>query len=257
MNLKINKKQLKKALGASMIIMSTAVVGGCDAKTVTEDVTEIYSTIDSNDESGKIDPQVVDVAGEDFKLVIENSIDKADKKWRITSNKQILTKINTKGLPADTEVWIDNIHTDTYIISTTEEMYGIKQDSMDDHSHSEQVLGFPISDTISYYGYNEIEGQDKDFIEGSSYGFNGYSSGTIEQRRHSESEYLEETVYANEISSVYDLWVQKGNQKPYMTTAKSTIVVLVCNEVKKEEDGKVKVYRYDRNGEYTEVTGEK
>ena len=43
----------------------------------------------------------------------------------------------------------------------------------------------------------------------------------------------------------------------YMTTAKSTIVVLVCNEVKKEEDGKVKVYRYDRNGEYTEVTGEK
>lgn len=257
MNLKVNEKHLKRALGASMILMSTAVVSGCNAKTVTEDVTEIYSTIDSNDESGKIDPQIVDVAGEDFKLVIENSIDKSDKKWRITSNKQILTRINTKDLPADTKVWIDNIHTDTYIISTTEEMHGIKQDSMDDHSHSEQVLGFPISDTISYYGYNEIEGQDKDFIEGSSYGFNGYSSGTIEQRRHSESEYLEETVYANEISSVYDLWIQKGDQEPYMTTAKSTIVVLVCNEVTKEEDGKVKVYRYDRNGECKDITDEK
>jgi len=61
---------------------------------------------------------------------------------------------------------------------------------------------------------------------------------------------LEKGVYANEISSIYDLCVQKGDNEPYMTTAKSTIIVLVHNEVKKEEDGKVKVYHYDRQGNY-------
>jgi len=251
MKININKKQLKKVLGASMIVMSTAVLSGCESKTLTEDVTEIYDVIDSNDEDGKIVPQVASVKGEDFQLVIENSIDKEkSKNWTITSNKQILTRVYTKGLPEDTKVWIDNIHTDTYLTSSTEEMNGIKQDSMDDHSHTEKVWGFPVSDTVSYYGYVEIEGQDREFIEGSSYGFDGYSSGEIHQRRHSEAEFLEKGVYANEISSIYDLWVQKGDNEPYMTTAKSTIIVLVHNEVKKEEDGKVKVYHYDRQGNY-------
>jgi len=170
MKININKKQLKKVLGASMIVMSTAVLSGCESKTLTEDVTEIYDVIDSNDEDGKIVPQVASVKGEDFQLVIENSIDKEkSKNWTITSNKQILTRVYTKGLPEDTKVWIDNIHTDTYLTSSTEEMNGIKQDSMDDHSHTEKVWGFPVSDTVSYYGYVEIEGQDREFIEGSSY----------------------------------------------------------------------------------------
>lgn len=249
MNIKINKKALKKVLGASMIIASTSIISGCGEKTLTEDVTKIYDTIDSNNDSGKIVPQYAKVKGEDFQLVVESSLDKEDSKnWTITSNKQILSKVYTKGLPADTKVWIDNIHTDTYLVATEEKMNGIKQDSMDDHSHSSNVLGFPISDTMSYYGFNEIEGQDKDFIEGASYGFDNYESGHIEQKRHTESDFLSEGVYANEISTIYDLWVQKGDNEPYMTTAKSTIIVLVYNEVKTEENGKVKVYRYDRYG---------
>lgn len=259
-NLKIiNIKKLKKLLGLT-IVLTTSLTGCNPSKTLSDDVTEIYTTIDSNTD-GEIEPQVIDVLGEDFKLVVENYLDKENSKdWHITSNKELFTKICTQGLPSDTKVWIDNIHTDTYIIATLEEMNNIKQDSMDDHSHNSEVLGFPISDKVNYYGTIEIEGQDMNFIEGSSYGFNGYNSGTITQRRHSESEFLEKSVYANEITSVYDLWVQKGDDEPYMTTAKSSVVVIVDNEVTKIESTKagkkIRVYRYERNGN-SEIISEK
>lgn len=48
-----------------MIIASTSIISGCGEKTLTEDVTKIYDTIDSNNDSGKIVPQYVDVKGED------------------------------------------------------------------------------------------------------------------------------------------------------------------------------------------------
>jgi len=135
-------------------------------------------------------------------------------------------------------------------------MSNIKQDSMDDYSHNENSWGSPISDTVNYYGYNEIEGENLEFIEGSSHGFRCYYSGLVTTRRHEENEFLECSVYANEISSIYDLWIQKGNSEPYMTPAKSAIEVLVYNEVTVKDKDKIKVYKYDRNGDRTLISEE-
>lgn len=256
-----NIGKLNAILGLSFVL-GTSLTGCKSSQTLTDDVTEIYTTIDSNENGIKeTEPQIVNIEGEDFKLEVKYYLDKEDSKdWHITSNKELFVEASIKGMPEDTKIWIDNVHTDTYIIATTEAMNGIKQDSMDDHSHNTEILGFPISDTVKYHGIIEIEGQDKDFIQGSSYGFNGYSNGTINQRRYSESEYLEKTVYANEIISVFDLWVQKGENEPYITGAKSRVVVIVDNEVTKiekdKDDVKIKVYRYDRKGN-SEVISEK
>lgn len=245
-----NLKKLKAILGLTTVLTITTLTGCDDSRAVTDDATEIYTTIDSND--GQIDrkPQTIDVEGEDFKLIVENYVDKT-KKWKITDNKELYSKIHTKDLPANTKVWIDNIHADTYIVATDELMNGIKQDSMDDHSHSTEVLGFRISDDITYHGSFGIEGQNDNFIKGSFYGFEGYESGSVKEERRTEEDYLAATVYANKITSIYDLWVQKDDEEPYMTVAKSDILVLASNEITKiNDEGTVEKYRYDRNGNY-------
>ena len=73
---------------------------------------------------------------------------------------------------------------------------------MDDRVHNAQMVGFPISDTNTYSNVNSIEGQNQTFMQGSFYGFNGYSSGSISEKRYVESDYLSGGVYANKINSV-------------------------------------------------------
>ena len=252
------KMQIKnpKRLTALLLTgtLSIGTLASCGYSSVVEDQTEIYDVIDSNNlDEIVIEPQVLDVPGEDFKLVVEYSLDEdTRKKWRITDNKSIYTKVYTIGLDENTKVYIDNIHTDTSIVSSKEAMNGIPQDSMDDHIHNSLMYGFPISDNISYYAKTIIDGQNDTFIKGSSYGFNGYSSGTIVERRHSEQEYLAAGVYANKISSAYGLLIQKGEAEPYGVDVSSDIIVIVCNQiVEKDKDGNIIIYTYERNGSYT------
>lgn len=256
--LSIKKGNLRRVLALSGVIL-TASLTGCMEKAVTEDATEIYDVIDSNDGEIEIAPQVLDVPGEDFKLVVEYSLDpETAKQWKITSDKKLFTKVYTEGLPKDTKVYIDNVHTDTTLISTKEEMNGITQDSMDDRIHNSLMYGFPIDDDTSLYATNEIEGQNDTFISGSAYGFNGYSSATITERRHSEEEYLEKGVYANKISSVYGLLIQKGDEEPYGVDVSSDVVVIASNIIKKETDsGSIKYYQYDRDGTCEVISEEK
>lgn len=120
---------------------------------------------------------------------------------------------------------------------------------MDDRIHNSLMYGFPISDTVSFYGVNEIEGQNSTFITGSFYGFSGYSSGTIDEERYKESDYLKAGVYANKISSSYGLLIQDGDLEPYGVDVSSDILVLVSNTIEKKYDnGKVEITEYDRNG---------
>lgn len=258
MNVKIgNKKKLAAVLVAATITLSTQT--GCifeNEVAVMPDVTEQYNTIDSTSPEEAFEPQIIDVPGEDFKLVIEYTLEgDASKEWRITSDKKIYTKVYTKGLPEGKKVYIDNVHTDITIISTYPEMNGITQDSMDDRIHNSLMYGFPISDTTCFYAINEIEGQNDTFISGSSIGFNGYVSGSIDERRHTESEYLEKGVYANKITSIYGLLIQNGDDEPYGVDVSADVIVLANNKITKEtEDGKQKVYVYDRKGNKTEYT---
>lgn len=117
-------------------------------------------------ESGII--QELEVPGETFKLLVNYSVNK-DTIWRVNDTKNLNMKILTKGLPKGVEVYIDNIHADTTIVSDKARYDGILQDSMDDRIHNSLMLGFPISDTVSYYGTNIIEGQNKEFLTMWSY----------------------------------------------------------------------------------------
>lgn len=248
-NLKINKIKIKALALSGLILVSSSAFIGCGREVYTDE-TEIYDYINPNSEEIVIEPQILDVPGETFKLVIEYSVDAdARKKWRITDNKKLYTKVYTQGLPEGKKVYIDNVHTDTSIVSTKEQMNGITQDSMDDRIHNSLMYGFPISDTVSFYGVNEIEGQNSTFITGSFYGFSGYSSGTIDEERYKESDYLKAGVYANKISSSYGLLIQDGDLEPYGVDVSSDILVLVSNTIEKKYDnGKVEITEYDRNG---------
>ena len=117
------------------------------------------------------------------------------------------------------------------------------------------MYGFPIDDDTHFIAVNEIEGQNDTFISGTIYGFNGYSSGGLIERRYSEEEYLAEGVYANKIASAYGLLIQKGDEEPYGVDVSSDIIILAYNIITKQDsDGSYRYYQYDKNGNYTVLT---
>ncbi len=175
--------------------------------------------------------QELDVPGEQFKLIANYACDDSSKReWRITSDKFLYIDMHTQGLPEGTEVYIDNIHIDTSIKSKYAAMDGIIQDSMDDHVHSSQLIGFNISDTDYYYGVNAIEGCNDTFIRGTAYGRRGYYSSEITEKRYTESDYLSFGVYANKIQIVVDLLVKGPEDKDFRNISISTDFIVPVNQ---------------------------
>ena len=240
-NLKLNTKILAFALASGIALT------GCDAVEMGADNSEydMLSTVkNSSDDILSGITQTLDVNGEDFKLLVKYSTE--EKEWRITSDKRINMEIQTLNLPSNKEVYIDNVHTDTSIISTKVMFDGIKQDTMDDRIHNSQMIGFPIDDDTSYYGINEIEGENKDFISGYVYGYNGYSTGTISEKRFYESDFLEQGVYANKIDSIIDLIIIDNTTGETRAVSVPSILLVEANNKITMSDGTV--YEYDREG---------
>ena len=180
--------------------------------------------------------QDLEVPGQNFKLVTEYSCDDVSKReWRITSDKFLYLQVYTEGLPSDTEVYIDNVHIDTSIKSKYAIVDGILQDTMDDHVHSSQLVGFPISDNVSYYGVNAIEGNNEQFIKGFGYGYNGYHNSFVESKRRTENDFLEMGVYANKIQIVYDLLVKGPNDKDFSNVSVCTDFLVEVNNPQKQD----------------------
>lgn len=260
-----NNKKLTSFLLAGAITLSTVTITGCIPKTdetsntkqetPTPEVVE-YDIVDSSDIKEAFKTQVIDVPGEDFKLIIEYRLDPETKKeWHTTADKKIYTTVYTEGLPNNTKVYIDNIHTDVKLISTYPEMNGITQDSIDDEIHNSLMYGFPISDTTKYRAINIIEGQTISFISSPAYG-SDTTEKSISEERYTEDDYLKRGVYANKISSLYGLLIQKDNEEPYGVDVSSEVIVLVTNTITQETiTGREKTYVYDRNGSKTEING--
>lgn len=255
MKIKIKNAEKLTALLLSGTIALSTLAGCGKTYVVVPDATEKYDTIDGSNVAEAFKPQVLDVPGENFKLVIEYSLDeKTAAEWRITSDKKIYTKVYTQGLTEDTKVYIDNVHTDTTIVSSYASMNGITQDTMDNRIHNSLMLGFPISNTTPFYAVNSIEGQNDTFISGTTLGINGYTSGTVIEKRYTEDVYLKYGVYGNKIASVYGLLIQKGDEEPYGVDVSSDVVVLASNTITCEDiTGKQKVYVYDRKGNKSEI----
>lgn len=257
------KKLCKKG---ACVLMTVAVVGslsGCIERELATNTNVSYDIIDTMDTEAlkKGLQQVIEVPGENFKLVVEYKCELQEgERWIVTSDKKINMEIRTDGVDdTTTKVYIDNIHTDTTICSRFPTVDGITQDSMDDRIHNSLMLGFPIADDVSYVGINEIEGQNQTFISGAYMGFNGYSSGSVTERRYKESEYLEKGVYANKITSIIDLIIVKGDQQRTVSVP-SEVQVSVWPFIQViNEEGNL-VYRYytydDKEGnmDYTDLS---
>ena len=253
-NFSFSNKFIALALASTMALSMTACE--YDEVVYNTNIEDGYDVIDGQGENVKILPQEIEVPGENFKLVIEYYLDEdSSRKWTITDNKKLYTKVYTKGLPEGMKVWIDNVHTDVSIVASKETMNGILQDSMDDRIHNSLMYGFPISDSVYFYGVNIIDGQNDTFIKGSYHGFNGYSLGTVEEKRYTEKKYLESGVYANKIISSYGLLIQVGDNEPYGVDVSSDVVVLAYNKIVTEyESGKTEIRIYNRDGSYTTET---
>ncbi|MBR4830888.1 MAG: hypothetical protein IKZ96_03950 [Bacilli bacterium] len=228
----VSKDNLRKTVaGISVLALSISpfVLTSCEGtpQEVNIEGSDVIDRDDNTDNICKGVTQIRDVEGEDFKLKIYYTC--GSDEWHITDTKRLYMKINTVGLPENLEVYIDNIHTDTTIVSTNDYNNGVLQDTMDDRIHNSQMIGFPVSDDVSYFGINEIEGQNETFIEGYSHTFDGYGHGQITERRHSEAEYIYAGVWGNKIESVIDLIiVDKKTQEPIRAVSvDSTLIVKI------------------------------
>lgn len=253
-NFSFSNKFIALALASTMALSMTACE--YDEVVYNTNIEDGYDVIDGQGENVKILLKEIEVPGENFKLVIEYYFDEdSSRKWTITDNKKLYTKVYPKGLPEGMKVWIDNVHTDVSIVASKETMNGILQDSMDDRIHNSLMYGFPISDSVNFYGVNIIDGQNDTFIKGSYHGFNGYSLGAVEEKRYTEKKYLESGVYANKIISSYGLLIQVGDNEPYGVDVSSDVVVLAYNKIVTEyESGKTEIRIYNRDGSYTTET---
>jgi hypothetical protein len=219
---------------------------GCMSKEVSTNSDINYDIIDTTStealENGIT--QVIEVPGQSFKLVVNYQCElQEDERWTVTSDKRMNMEIRTDGLPAGMQVYIDNIHTDTTICSYYPTVDGVTQDTMDDRIHNAQMLGFPISDSNAYYGINQIEGQNETFISGFVHGYNGYSSGSITEKRFLESDYLKAAVFANKITSVIDLIIVNGEEMTCVSVP-SEVQVSVWPFIKMQKDDGTVYYKY-------------
>lgn len=245
MKLKLKRANAKAIMalflgGASISLITT----GCFEQEIVPE--EEYDVIDNESYGFESLTKEIVVPGEDFKLeMIFQSDPNSKRSWRITSDKFLYIEAKTIGLPSSTEVYIDNIHIDTSVKSKYAVVDGIMQDTMDDHVHSSQMIGFKISDNEKYYGVDTIEGANNEFIQGTFYGYNGYSSGEIEQKRYTEQDYRDLGVYANKITVVVDLLIKNSNDTDYRNVSVNTdfLVKVSTDEIKydtEEKEGKVK-----------------
>lgn len=246
----LNNERTKGALkkvGAVLVVGAMVfTLTGCMEREVSTNANTSYDVIDttSNEALENGITQIIDVPGESFKLVVNYQCElQEDERWTVTSDKQINTEIRTDGLPAGTQVYIDNVHTDTTICSYYPQVDGVTQDTMDDRIHNAQMLGFPVSDSNAYVGINQIEGQNETFISGFVHGYNGYSSGSISEKRFLESDYLEKAVYANKITSIIDLIIVKGENMTCVSVP-SEVQVSVWPFIERQKSDGTKYYRY-------------
>ena len=235
------KEAITGAVKRGALVVCASVVlltlSGCQPREVATNANVSYDVINTMDnEIAKNGvQQVLDVPGENFKLVVNYKCVLPDNaRWTVTSDKEMYMDVCTDGLEAGRYVFIDNVHIDTTIRSVYPSVDGITQDTMDDRIHNSQMLGFPISDDNFYSSVNVIEGENQTFMQGSFYGFYGYyQSGTITQKRYVESDYLSYGVYANKISSVIDLIIMNEDGSMRCVSVPSTIGVSVWPYVEK------------------------
>ena len=186
--------------------------------------------------------QTLDVVDEDFKLVCDYDIGNYSlENWRVTDSKSIGMKVRTENLPDGYDVVIDHVHADISLMSTSAQLNGITQDSMDDTYHGSSQEGFHISNSDEYYNIFAIEGYTEQFYELWGSAFGNYGSMSSSYERLTESNIIQTGTYAEKLNVIYDLSIKKpGSDKYYTKSVKNTIAIPISQNVTiKNDDGTI------------------
>lgn len=226
--MKINFVKLTMHLTMLLTIgMAITTFAGCEEiDALNQNLDEINETINKAPETVEVDTstdtmiidkdtgtasleQELSVKDEDFKLVCNYNIDTYDtSNWRVTDSKDIGMTVKTKDLPEGYKVYIDHVHADILLKSTSPQIDGIVQDSMDDTFHGQAQDGFYISNDKEYYNIFSIMGYTQDFYQLWGSAFGSYGSLNSSYQRLTEDNIRAVGTYAEKLVVVYDLSIQ-------------------------------------------------
>ena len=217
------KKKLNKIMMCLMIVLILSL-SGCESETIEKDTTTDF--INVNVEKPKLE-QELEINGEDFKLKCNYTVKGYNiSKWRVTDSKNIGMEVQTLGLPDGYEVYIDHVHADILLKSTSPQINGITQDTMDDTYHGLNQDGFWIDDNNSYYNIFSIEGYTDQFYQLWGYAFSDFGVVDSTYKRLTEKNILNLGTYAEKLAVVYDISIKKpGNDKLYTKSVSSEILI--------------------------------
>lgn len=233
------KRKLCTFLIAATLFAMT--VTGCAEEYIPVD-TETDTIRSTTAEDGtKVDipklTQALPVKGESFSLVCKYDTGKYPlKSWHVTDSKSVNMEVHTKDLPEGYDVLVEHMHADISLASTSPQINGITQDSMDNSFHGTSQDGFVIDDETSYNRTFEIEGYTDQFYQLWGHAFGAYGSVSNTYERMTESNIINVGTYAERLSVVYDLAIKApGDEKYHSTSVKSEILIPICKEVKTRE----------------------
>lgn len=217
------KKKLNKIMMCLMIVLILSL-SGCESETIEKDTTT--DSINVNVEKPKLE-QELEINGEDFKLKCNYTVKGYNiSKWRVTDSKNIGMEVQTLGLPDGYQVYIDHVHADILLKSTSPQINGITQDTMDDTYHGLNQDGFWIDDNNSYYNIFSIEGYTDQFYQLWGYAFSDFGVVDSTYKRLTEKNILNIGTYAEKLAVVYDISIKKpGNDKLYTKSVSSEILI--------------------------------
>lgn len=227
------KRKLLTVLLATMLFTTTFT--GCEFyDTIPVDTTTdtLYESEDTDNPSISIPKltQTLPVKNEKFSLsVTYDTGDYPLKDWHVTDYKCVNMDVTTKNLPEGYDVLVEHMHADISLVSTTQRINGITQDSMDNSFHGTSQDGFAIDDKTSYYRTFSIEGYTDQFYQLWGYAINGIGFSSSNYTRVTEANILYYGTYAERLIVIYDLAIKApGEEKYHSVSVKSEILIPVA-----------------------------
>lgn len=194
-----------------MVVLAFSLTGCLDEETVPEEKNlEVLNPL-----KGSTLEKAHEIEGLEF-ITTYNTGDYDLSRWRITDSKVINMTAEVTNVPEGATVLIEHVHIDMSLKSTSPQLDGLLQDSMDDSYHGTSQDGFFISDKYQYQNKFAVEGFSKDLIDGWMFVCGSYGSGSITQDRLTEKNLVQYgKVYANKMQVVYDILVKYVDEDFY------------------------------------------
>lgn len=147
------KKNHKIVIATILVLCLSASIAGCSYRTEIAPIDMTTDTLQLNQETEIPSlTQTLSVEDEPFNLICKYDTGNYPlSNWHITDAKTITMKVMTENLPNEYEVYIDHVHADILLKSTSPQVNGITQDTMDDSFHGYSQDGFFINNTTEYY----------------------------------------------------------------------------------------------------------